>query len=629
MFTLTEQALETAFKRSRLEPRTGGAVLFGIRGATPAGAGSGRLQPEQTLVSTVPDYVRPRCTLGYWKPGRGLAVFPGSTVPNLRYVKKALGDRGEGTNQLCFGLHRGYRKGRHNSANARFGHRALRMDRAIPVQRTGDDLDYDADDRLEFETAYDNIHCGWATGPESPGFSSAGCQVVVGSANPETGAWKAFASLVYGDQQLEFDYGLFSGGELRRSAEAGGEPLPLSLRFGSTGDEVAAVQEALTAHGYSTAGVDGDFGWRTLLAVFRFQRDAMGQRVPDGVVGAQTLAALDLDAVSQDRPSETAPPGVARVETRAPEPAVAFVYRTEPSDGGRILHHYASADDHTFYLGYVTKPKGALKIGLAQSSRRLAPAGAAFYDRTQHIDDVGVWADLIVPTATVESGLCFECLNTYDRAAFTFGLMQCAAHIPDDNFLLLFKDLLATPQGRAYFPDLILKPGPRGPRLYQRRPSEDLDLEVAEPRGGGSQELNLKRFMAYLNPSLEAVEPSELSAAARMMHWTRTVEACRRLQVDHAVRALKARMAQVRTALVGRPIDQCLAAADIRYQGRGGPQAIRRALETSRPLDALLSIGAEGHPERVKRLGQELGKLMKRPELARLRFDPSRPELFS
>ncbi|MFN3816217.1 peptidoglycan-binding domain-containing protein [Brevundimonas sp.] len=638
MFTLSEADLEIAFRRARLEARRDGAVLFGVRGCTPATPGAHRLAPAHGLAMTNPDYLRPLCTLGYWRPGNGFAVFPGSTAPAQRSVRQMLATNGNGANQLCFGLHRGYRKGRHNSSNTRFGHRALRMEKAIPIQRTGDDLDYDADDRIEFETAYDNIHCGWVADVQTPRYSSAGCQVIVGSANPETGPWKAFAELVYGTGQIEFDYSLFSGGEIQRVALSDApEDLPLALRYGSAGDEVAAVQEALVARGFPTGGVDGDFGWRTLMAVFRFQKTVMGQRVPDGIVGSQTFAALGLEDApwssggddrggapvqdeDEDQPDAPVTPA---------EPELTFTFRTEPSDAGRYIHHYAATDGQTYYLGYATRPNGPLKVGLSQSERRMAPVGAARYDPADFEGRHGFWAHLLVPTATAESALWFERVNTYDRAALTFGFFQAAAHLPNDNFLLLFKDMLARPEASRYFPDLILKPGSNGARLFHRTAAGDVDLEHAEPRGGGSNEMNLKRFMAYLNPTLDAVEPQELAVAARLMCWTREVPACRELQVAHAIRALRDRMGHVRTALPGRPVDQCLLAADIRYQGRGGPQAIRAALNSARPLDALLQIGAAPHPGRVATMKRSLAALMRKPEIAALRFNPASPALFT
>ena len=43
----------------------------------------------------------------------------------------------------------------------------------------------------------------------------------------------------------------------------------------------------------------------------------------------------------------------------------------------------------------------------------------------------GDWAFYLQPTISAESNGFFTCLNTYDRARFTFGHVQLGAHTPD------------------------------------------------------------------------------------------------------------------------------------------------------------------------------------------------------
>ena len=62
-----------------------------------------------------------------------------------------------------------------------------------------------------------------------------------------------------------------------------------TIRIGDTGDDVAALQRALTAEGYPCTS-DSIFGPKTLAAVKAFQK-ARGL-VSDGVVGPRTIAAL-------------------------------------------------------------------------------------------------------------------------------------------------------------------------------------------------------------------------------------------------------------------------------------------------------------------------------------------------
>lgn len=65
------------------------------------------------------------------------------------------------------------------------------------------------------------------------------------------------------------------------------------IRYGDRGDDVRAVQEALTFLGYSPGPIDGIFGPMTNEAVRRFQSD---QRIAvDGIVGPETIAALNVE----------------------------------------------------------------------------------------------------------------------------------------------------------------------------------------------------------------------------------------------------------------------------------------------------------------------------------------------
>src|SRR6185503_17015837 len=65
-----------------------------------------------------------------------------------------------------------------------------------------------------------------------------------------------------------------------------------TLRRGSTGPEVTALQQRLTDLGFDPKGIDGRFGPNTVTAVKAFQQ-AKGLTV-DGIVGPITRAALQL-----------------------------------------------------------------------------------------------------------------------------------------------------------------------------------------------------------------------------------------------------------------------------------------------------------------------------------------------
>jgi peptidoglycan hydrolase-like protein with peptidoglycan-binding domain len=63
------------------------------------------------------------------------------------------------------------------------------------------------------------------------------------------------------------------------------------LRQGSHGADVEHLQQLLHRHGYYGDALDGDFGWRTHIAVTRYQHDA-GLHA-DGTVGEDTWRSLD------------------------------------------------------------------------------------------------------------------------------------------------------------------------------------------------------------------------------------------------------------------------------------------------------------------------------------------------
>lgn len=62
------------------------------------------------------------------------------------------------------------------------------------------------------------------------------------------------------------------------------------LKLGSTGPDVVALQQRLTALGYNTGTANGNFGTGTQTAVMNFQKAKNIQA--DGVVGPTTWAAL-------------------------------------------------------------------------------------------------------------------------------------------------------------------------------------------------------------------------------------------------------------------------------------------------------------------------------------------------
>jgi hypothetical protein len=103
------------------------------------------------------------------------------------------------------------------------------------------------------------------------------------------------------------------------------------------------------------------------------------------------------------------------------------------------------------------------------------------------------------PTIVAESAGGHHLLvNTYDRARFTFGFYQLAAHTPDDNLILLFRELLKLQNAATYFPDLTLQSN-RVHRIAGGQ-SHSLETVTSVHRPNGKLEKQILGFMAYLNP---------------------------------------------------------------------------------------------------------------------------------
>jgi hypothetical protein len=300
-FILTEQHLRRLCQINCFPVEDDGMYFFGLRGCLPLDTdGTGFEATHEVLVYDV-DYTHPRCTLGQWLPGEGsIALFPGSTVPHIKYVKLSKERNGDGANQLMTGFYADYRKGVHK-AGSNTAHKAFRQTEAHPIRRTADDFDFDNDDRVEFMNPYDNIHAGWSMGVNHDEYASAGCQVLVGypacaqrGDEPDVGPWKVFKSNAYARSQDRFPYVLLNGMDAQRLGADLSRKVAARLRFGSEGDLVSLVQRALKNAGFYEGDDDGQFQDRTLRAVLAFQTSKFGPNADDGVVGPMTASALNL-----------------------------------------------------------------------------------------------------------------------------------------------------------------------------------------------------------------------------------------------------------------------------------------------------------------------------------------------
>jgi len=202
----------------------------------------------------------------------------------------------------------------------------------------------------------------------------------------------------------------------------------------------------------------------------------------------------------------------------------------------------------------------------------------------------GFWADVIEPTSKCEGGN-YLTLNTYDRAKFTFGFGQFAAHVPDGDFVVYFRDMLGRPEATDYFPDLMVKAG----RINQLSTTGGVPLESSS---------STRPLMDYLNPSTTHIEDDEVIASAKFMHWTANHQAAQALQVFHMISTFKGLMAAAdrNLELNGKAADLCVIVCDILHQGRSKYPAIRQALASTNKRDSLLALGSISYSDRIAAL---------------------------
>lgn len=242
-----------------------------------------------------------------------------------------------------------------------------------------------------------------------------------------------------------------------------------------------------------------------------------------------------------------------------------------------------------FLIGYKTLYDGN-NFGIYNTS--VLP-GQEVYDPSKFAATFGFWAHFIYPTAMAESKGSYNCLNTYDRAKFTFTFMQFAVHVPNGDFIVFFKKLLALANATDYFPKLVLKNG----RIFYKKENGTLDQLESD---GSSQSL-----MDYFNPTLNEVETQEKICSARMVHWAIHDPAHKRVQVETAIELMKKNMIEYnnRFGLDNMPAKVCQLICDIRHQGRGKNDRIANALNTGgdfeKAYNNLCTIGAANYQTRI------------------------------
>lgn len=276
-----------------------------------------------------------------------------------------------------------------------------------------------------------------------------------------------------------------------------------------------------------------------------------------------------------------------------------FISSSTLSNGRTVFHaQLMNSIEPKFVIGYRTIYDG--NFGLFNISVK---DGLIYIPEDYH-NEFGFWTDFIYPTAKAESQGSFFCLNTYDRARFTFGFMQYAAHVPNGDFVKLLKKLLLLSNAADYFPRLVL----RDDRIFYHNANSSL-IQLED-------DISTNALMNYLNPSLLEIETQELICSARMVHWSQSDPAHRKIQVEVAIKHFQEKMVEYdqRFGLNEAPAKVCQLVCDIRHQGRGTNDRIAAALNTNGDYDNayqnLLSIGSVNYSKRIKSVDRTIKKLL-------------------
>lgn len=365
---------------------------------------------------------------------------------------------------------------------------------------------------------------------------------------------------------------------------------------------LAAVPGAYAAAPAALTSGEGLFDTATADALATFQAQLSIE--PTRTLDAVTLRALDSMLIGDV--------DGARARVRREQRADAFDDLAPAAlpvavrqDGSRFFARVG--DDPEIFVGRRVRFGG--RFGLMNSS---AP-GPAKYVASEHVAELGHWANMLEPTAMCEGEGFFDRLNTYDRARFTFGFLQFAAHNPDSDFVRFFRSLLSLPLAAAYFPDLTLVNG----RIAATANGQTTVLETAS-----STEL----LMDYLNPDSNDVQEKEVINCAKFVHWSASDPKHRAAQIDIGLKEIRAAMPvnHGRYRLDGRTDVTCLLIFDIHHQGRAKVAVVRDALTRATTEESaweeLLSIGFPEHKERLTTLRTRVMSMVSAGTLGQRRY---------
>lgn len=294
--------------------------------------------------------------------------------------------------------------------------------------------------------------------------------------------------------------------------------------------------------------------------------------------------------------------------TSPPAPSVTWKFR------GKDI--FARIDDGPEFCVARRTTYGS-RVGLAQIGRLTGPV----YDPSAYLPEFGPWAQVVYAVGASESANRFNRINSYDRAAFTFGFFQLGAHTPEDNLVLLLREATELPAFQRHFPELQMKDG----RLHRITEGDATNLEavVYNPR---HRELQLNNLMRYLNPVETQLDEAEIIHAARLVDLCENSPEFCALQVRTSIQ-ITARKFRERYQrwydLNGLSDSIGVAIADIHHQGRAKRPQVRAALASTTPLANLTRLGEDKYPERCQSLRSMIATMEQRGQLGRHKYEPA------
>lgn len=294
-----------------------------------------------------------------------------------------------------------------------------------------------------------------------------------------------------------------------------------------------------------------------------------------------------------------------------------IAFELSKRDGNKWFARATNANDNQeFFVGREILDSNRKFFGIF---RKTSEYSGPQFDPEDYVADIDHWAYLLAATGFCESSNFFNVFNTYDRAKFTFGFYQLAAHTPNDNLILLFRKLVALDRAKDYFPDL----SPINGRLYRvAADGSTTDLEEAMGTGPNGQS-QLQLFMNYLNPFRETIEEQEVLQVARLIHWTANDKEFRLLQVSVANEILQGKMSERYKRwydLDGKSDLICAIIADIHHQGRASKNKVKAALISNNPVEALITVNPN-ETGRIRNLRTVINDLVSKGKLGQKQYN--------